>query len=121
MFSAHEADPEGPDLGYKEKKDLEKQLKASQNGSGAAAAAATHLLTKIQDESDKLLQTAKDYRDAAVVVADPRQEAAQIMDMVRTTMMDDWAKVLADQVKIIAWQYNQLLMLRRYIFILFQF
>ena len=49
---------------------MEKNLKASQNATGAAAAAATHILCKIQDECDNLLHTAKDYRQVAVSVID---------------------------------------------------
>ena len=51
-----------PDLVYKDKKDMEKQLKVCQNTVGAAAAATAQVLTKFQDEADILLVTAKDYR-----------------------------------------------------------
>ena len=61
-FCAQEPDAEVADLVYKDKKDMEKQLKVCQNTVGAAAAATAQVLTKFQDEADILLVTAKDYR-----------------------------------------------------------
>ena len=112
-FCAQEADSEAPDLQYRDKRDMEKQLKALQNAVGAGAAATAQVLTKFQDESDILVATAKDYRDTAICIEDPRQEAALIMDILRAKMLNEWGKTLSDQVKISAWIFNQLLMLRR--------
>ena len=61
-FCAQEPDAEAPDLLYRDKRDMEKQLKVCQNTVGAAAAATAQVLTKFQDEADILLATAKDYR-----------------------------------------------------------
>jgi len=113
VFCAQEADPESPDLHFKDKREMEKSLKSFQNATGAVASAATHLLTKVQDECDNLLQTAKDYRDPNVSIEDPRNEAAMIMDVIRDRLINDWAKVMADQVKMLAWIFNQLLVTRR--------
>ena len=67
VFCAQEADPEAPGLTFKDKSEMEKTLKSCQNATGAAASAVTHLLTKVQDECDNLLQTAKDYRSVLFV------------------------------------------------------
>ena len=91
-------------------------MKSSQHAAGAAGAAATHLLTKMQDECDNLLATAKDYRDPAVDIPNPREEAATIMEILKSKLMDSWAKIVADQTKIVAWLFNHLLLMRRYEF-----
>ena len=44
---------------------------------------------------------------------DPRQEAAIIMDILRSKMLNEWGKILSDQVKMSAWLFNQILLLRR--------
>ena len=44
---------------------------------------------------------------------DPRQETAIIMDILRNKILNEWGKILADQVKMSAWIFNQLLLLRR--------
>ena len=36
-----------------------------------------------------------------------------IMDVIRDRLMNDWAKIMSDQVKILAWEFNSLLMTRR--------
>merc|ERR1719318_736222 len=112
-FCAQEPDPEAPDLLYRDKRDMEKQLKVCQNTVGGAAAASAQVLTKFQDEADILLATAKDYRDPAVCVEDPRQEVAMIMDILCSKMLNEWGKTLSDQVNMSAWVFNQLLLLRR--------
>ena len=91
---------------------MEKNLKSSQNAAGTAGAAATYLLSKIQDECNNLQVTFKDYRDPAVEIVDPRLEASQIMEILKGKLMDGWAKVVSDQVKLVAWLFNQLLLLR---------
>ena len=128
-FQAQDADPEAPDLGFKDRKEMEKNLKCkllkilliffimiylvSQHADGAAAAAGTNLLTKIQDECDVLGTTAKDYRNPSIEISDPRLEAALILEILKERLMNDWAKVVSDQVKIIGRLFNNLLSLRR--------
>ena len=80
---------------------------------GAAGAASTKVLTQLQDENEKLMETAKDYRNPDIVIPDSRSEMADILDAVRGKLMNDLAKTLSDSVKINAWQFNQLLLMRR--------
>ena len=68
------------------------------------------LLGKCKD----LLDTAKEYRDGAVQIEDPREEAAQIFEALRDTLMTMWAPDLSDLTKITAAQYNSMLLSRRY-------
>ena len=77
---------------------------------GAAGAASTKVLTQLQDENEKLMETAKDYRNPDIVIPDSRSEMADILDAVRGKLMNDLAKTLSDSVKINAWQFNQLLL-----------
>ena len=46
-------------------------------------------------------------------IEDPRNEAAMIMDVIRDRLMNDWAKIMSDQVKMLAWEFNTLLTTRR--------
>ena len=59
----------------------------SQHADGAAAAAGTNLLTKIQDECDVLGTTAKDYHNPSIEISDPRLEAALIMEILKERLM----------------------------------
>eukprot|EP00092_Neocalanus_flemingeri_P021070 GFUD01022828.1.p1 GENE.GFUD01022828.1~~GFUD01022828.1.p1 ORF type:complete len:460 (-),score=104.28 GFUD01022828.1:158-1537(-) len=113
MFSAPLADAEVPDLKFKDKKDLEKQMKSVQSGCGASAAAATKSLAMLQEECDKLNDTAKDFRNPDVVITDSRGEMADVLDAVRHKLLSDLAKTIADAVKLNAWQFNQITMMRR--------
>ena len=88
-------------------------MKAVQNAVGASAACTTRVLVDIQDECEKLTSTAKDYRDPSVEIQDPRSEMAAVLDAIRNTMMNSFAKMLSDAVKMSAWQFNQLLQMRR--------
>ena len=36
-----------------------------------------------------------------------------IMDVIRDRLMNDWAKIMSDQVKMLAWEFNTLLTTRR--------
>ena len=133
MFAAQSADAEVPDLKFKDKKDLERQvselairftscyqiviqLKLVQSASGSTAAATTKVLVQLQDECEKLSATAKDYRDPSVAISDPRVEMAEILDAIKKKMMAEWAKILSDAVKMNAWQFTQILLLRRFVF-----
>ena len=89
------------------------KMKASQNACGAAAAATAKVLVEIQDECEKLAATAKDYRDPQIEIHDPRSEMAEVLDAIKRTMMNGMAKTLAESLKISAWQFNQLIQLRR--------
>ena len=53
------------------------------------------------------------YRDGTVSVTNPREEAGGIFSQVRDSMVNRWAKELADQTKVAAAIYNNLLMQRR--------
>ena len=46
-------------------------------------------------------------------VEDPRQEAATIFEILRNKILNEWGKTLADQMKLSAWLFNQLLLMRR--------
>ena len=69
-----------------------------------------HPLGKCKDLAD----TAKEYRDGSVLIEDPREEAAQIFEALRDTLMSTWAPDLSDLTKITAAQYNSMLLSRRY-------
>ena len=88
-------------------------MKLIMSACGAAGAASTKVLTQLQDENEKLMETAKDYRNPDIVIPDSRSEMADILDAVRGKLMNDLAKTLSDSVKINAWQFNQLLLMRR--------
>ena len=88
-------------------------MKQSQNACGAAAAATAKVLVDIQDECEKLAATAKDYRDPQIEIHDPRSEMAEVLDAIKRTMMNGMAKTLSEALKISAWQFNQLIQLRR--------
>ena len=88
-------------------------MKTVQSACGATAAASTKILVKLQDECECLANTAKEYRDPELIIADPRNEMADILDAIRQKLMTDWAKIISDSVKMTAWQYNQILMMRR--------
>ena len=84
----------------------------------------TGSLLSLPEKGDHLVNTAKQYRDGSIAVENPREEAAEIFTMVRDTMVNSWAKDLADQVKVAAAMYNGLLMQRRFVYlpvILFMF
>lgn len=88
-------------------------MKSVMSACGAAGAAATKVLTQLQDENEKLLETAKDYRNPDIDIPDSRSEMADILDAVRGKLMNDLAKTLSDAVKLNAFQFNQLLLMRR--------
>jgi hypothetical protein len=71
---------------------------------------------EIQDECEKLVATAKDYCDLQVAIEEPRIEMADVLDAIRCKMMNSFAKVLSEALKMSAAQFNQLLMTRRLIF-----
>ena len=88
-------------------------MKLIMSACGAAGAASTKVLTQLQDENEKLMETAKEYRNPDIVIPDSRSEMADILNAVRGKLMNDLAKTLSDSVKINAWQFNQLLLMRR--------
>ena len=88
-------------------------MKTVQSACGATAAASTKILVKLEDECESLANTAKEYRDPELIIADPRNEMVDILDAIRQKLMTDWAKIISDSVKMTAWQYNQILMMRR--------
>ena len=88
-------------------------MKSVMSACGAAGAAATKVLTQLQDENEKLLETAKDYRNPDIDIPDSRSEMADILDAVRNKLMNDLAKTLSDAVKLSAFMFNQLLLMRR--------
>ena len=88
-------------------------MKGVQSACGASAAAITGVLVQIQDECEKLSLTAKDYRDPNITIEEPRMEMAEVLDAIKSKMMNSFAKSLAEAVKMTAWQFNQLLMMRR--------
>ena len=96
-------------------------MKSVMSACGAAGAAATKVLTQLQDENEKLLETAKDYRNPDIDIPDSRSEMADILDAVRGKLMNDLAKTLSDAVKLNAFQFNQLLLMRRCVKVLFFF
>ena len=92
-------------------------MKSVQRACGAAAAATTKSLAMMQDECDRLNQTAKDFRNPNVVIGDSRTEMADMLDVVRQKLLTNLAKTMADTVKMQAFQFNQLSMMRRCVII----
>ena len=92
-------------------------MKSVQSACGAAAAATTKSLAMMQDECDRLNQTAKDFRNPNVVIGDSRTEMADMLDVVRQKLLTNLAKTMADAVKMQAFQFNQLSMMRRCVII----
>jgi hypothetical protein len=76
----------------------------------------TNFFVDIQDECEKLVATAQDYCDPQVAIEEPRIEMADVLDTIRCKMMNSFAKVLSEAVKMSAAQCNQLLIMRRLIF-----
>ena len=91
-------------------------MKGVQSACGATAHAVTKVMVLVQDECDKIAATAKDYRDPSIVIEDARTEVAEVLDAVKAKLLNSHAKILAEAVKISAWQFNQLVMMRRYYF-----
>ena len=86
-------------------------MKSFMSACGAAGAAATKVLTQLQDENENLLKLPH-YRNPDIIL-DLRSEMADTLDAVLGKRMNDLAKTLSDSVKLNAWQFNQLLLMRR--------
>ena len=112
-FKASGIDPGLLPLKYKDLQAQEKQTVFLQNCAGAIAAIGTRMLGLLQAKCKDLETTAKEYRDGSVQIEDPREEAAQIFEALRDTLMGTWAPDLSDLTKITAAQYNSMLLSRR--------
>ena len=66
-------------------------------------------------QAKNLTECAKQYKDGSVAIKNPREEAADIFLAVKDIMAKAWGKDLADQTKVSAAAYNQLLLMRRFV------
>ena len=83
---------------------------------GAIGAIATKLLLKIQDKSDEMATVVKDFNDGDLPIENPREEAGQILRLLRKSMMDLWAKELSDITKTAGATFSRLMMMRRWLY-----
>ena len=67
------------------------------------------------EQAKNLSECAKQYKDGSVAIENPCEEAADIFLAVRDIMAKARGKDLADQTKVSAAAYNQLLLMRRFV------
>ena len=116
-FTAAKADKGLPRLKWEDSKELEKQLCSIQNQAGGAGAISTRILGLFDERGQMLDAKIKLFRDEAQVINNPREEAAELLESLRSDLMVAWAKDVSDLVKLAGGLYNQTMQLRRYLFV----
>ena len=129
MFKAPAAEPQLLDLKFKDRKDREKIYVDLQSAQGAIGAMATKMLMKFQgehfyvphyclhvpfaDKNEELGQIVKDFQNPDVVIEDPRTDAVLIIKGVKEALMEKYAKLASDVVKVAGASFSKLLVMRR--------
>ena len=112
-FRVPEPDPGLEPLGFDDKIELEGNMVTLMKLAGGIGAVGSRLLALFDAKVQALSLTIKDYRDPAVAIENPREEAAAIITTLKQTLAVTWAKELTDLTKFAGASYNKMLQMRR--------
>ena len=113
-FAAPKADCNLVPLKFADQRALEKQLIGLQAAAGGVGAITTRVLWLMEEKAKVLTNTAKQYKDGEVPIANPREEAGEIMLAVKSSIMDVWSKDMAELAKLAGAMYNNMMLMRRF-------
>ena len=117
MFRSPEVDPELPDLPYKDKKDLQKQLSTLADYGGAVGHMASAALANLRDKRVQIAATIDEYKQPDIRIEDPATEIIALLSNIKEDMVEGMAKMLIDMIRILGSQFNQVLVMRRSMFL----
>ena len=81
--------------------------------SGGIGAIASKMLSLFEDSAKAMRESADQFRDSNIAIANPREEAAQIMSSMQETLIGPWARDLTDLARLAAAVHCNVLLMRR--------
>ena len=107
-FSAPRADSNLVPLKFADQRALEKQMIALQTAVGSMGAITSKIIGLMEDKARVLEETAQQYKDGAVIIETPREEAADIMLSIQSSIMGTYVKDMVEVLRVSGAMFNNM-------------